>query len=335
MAKPRIFVSSTYYDLKHIRANIETFIKSFGYESVLFESGDITFSHDKPLDISCYSEIEKCHMQILIIGGSYGSSDSGSNISEEEKNDPYVKFNSITKLEFEAARKKGIPIYFFVENGVLAEYATYKKNRNNKTIKYAHVSSVNIFILLDEIYSLKEGNFIQGFDGFDDIANWLRSQWAGLMADFLSKQPDHLELLKINNSVQELSSITTSLKAYTEAILNNANPDKFEEVKNQDAIRVHNAIVRRFSKNPLIQYLITTYKPSINDKKLFEEFEKSKTLNDFLARVLSKDDIENFLPVNESVAIRDFKLLKESFKMTNDEAFLDVDESNEKTRKRK
>lgn len=41
--KPRIFVSSTYYDLKYIRNDLENFIKSFGYESVLFESGDIAF----------------------------------------------------------------------------------------------------------------------------------------------------------------------------------------------------------------------------------------------------------------------------------------------------
>ncbi|HAV1364053.1 DUF4062 domain-containing protein [Vibrio parahaemolyticus] len=36
MAKPRIFVSSTYYDLKHIRNSLEAFIDSFGYESVLY-----------------------------------------------------------------------------------------------------------------------------------------------------------------------------------------------------------------------------------------------------------------------------------------------------------
>lgn len=43
MARPRIFVSSTYYDLKHIRSAMEVFIDSMGYESVLFESGEIPF----------------------------------------------------------------------------------------------------------------------------------------------------------------------------------------------------------------------------------------------------------------------------------------------------
>ncbi|MBW2570128.1 MAG: DUF4062 domain-containing protein [Deltaproteobacteria bacterium] len=50
MAKPRIFVSSTYYDLKHIRAPLEIFIESLGYESILSEKGDIAYSPEQPLD---------------------------------------------------------------------------------------------------------------------------------------------------------------------------------------------------------------------------------------------------------------------------------------------
>jgi hypothetical protein len=34
MAKPRVFVSSTYYDLKHIRASLELFIESLGFEAI-------------------------------------------------------------------------------------------------------------------------------------------------------------------------------------------------------------------------------------------------------------------------------------------------------------
>ncbi len=73
MAKPRIFVSSTYYDLKHIRNSLEAFIEGFGYEPVLFESGDIPFRHNAPMDESCYSEISNCNMLVLIIGGRVGS----------------------------------------------------------------------------------------------------------------------------------------------------------------------------------------------------------------------------------------------------------------------
>ncbi|MDX2468997.1 MAG: DUF4062 domain-containing protein [SAR324 cluster bacterium] len=43
MARPRIFVSYTYYDLKHIRKSLESFIDNMDYEPVLFESGDVDF----------------------------------------------------------------------------------------------------------------------------------------------------------------------------------------------------------------------------------------------------------------------------------------------------
>lgn len=64
--KPRIFVSSTYYDLKHIRNNVERFVNQYGFEPVLFESGNVFFEHDKDLDISCYNEVKLCHMMVLI-----------------------------------------------------------------------------------------------------------------------------------------------------------------------------------------------------------------------------------------------------------------------------
>ncbi|MBK6634488.1 MAG: DUF4062 domain-containing protein [Chitinophagaceae bacterium] len=99
MAKPRVFVSSTYYDLKHIRRHIESFIKLMGYESVLFESGDIPFHHDQPLDESCYAEIDSCHILILIIGGKYGSvaSSDGTPKEIEHIDKVYDYYNSITK----------------------------------------------------------------------------------------------------------------------------------------------------------------------------------------------------------------------------------------------
>ena len=68
MAKPKVFVSSTYYDLRHIRAVLEAFIKQFGYDPVLFEKGAIPFQHDKTLEDNCLNEIEACDMLILIRG---------------------------------------------------------------------------------------------------------------------------------------------------------------------------------------------------------------------------------------------------------------------------
>ena len=42
--KPRIFISSTFYDLKYVREDISNFIKTHGFETVMFEDGDIGYT---------------------------------------------------------------------------------------------------------------------------------------------------------------------------------------------------------------------------------------------------------------------------------------------------
>ena len=68
MAKPRVFVSSTFYDLKHIRSSLDIFIESLGFEPILSEKGDIAYSPDHPLDESCYREVQTADIFVLIIG---------------------------------------------------------------------------------------------------------------------------------------------------------------------------------------------------------------------------------------------------------------------------
>lgn len=46
--KPRIFISSTFYDLKYIREDLANFVRSYGYEPVLFEDGDIGYVQEEP-----------------------------------------------------------------------------------------------------------------------------------------------------------------------------------------------------------------------------------------------------------------------------------------------
>ena len=50
MARPRVFISSTFYDLKYIRQDLENFVKQLGYEPVMNERGTITYEKDVPLE---------------------------------------------------------------------------------------------------------------------------------------------------------------------------------------------------------------------------------------------------------------------------------------------
>ncbi|THV56867.1 DUF4062 domain-containing protein [Flagellimonas alvinocaridis] len=186
MAKPRIFVSSTFYDLKHIRSSLDNFIETLGYESILSEKGDIAYSFDLPLDESCYREIENVDIFVLIIGGRYGTQASKEVKKPSKKF--FDRYESITKKEYEAAAKKDIPIYVLIESNVYNEYRTYLRNKTTTDINYAHVDSVNIFHFIEEILSKPRNNPIYSFEKFEQIESWLKEQWAGSFRELLNRK---------------------------------------------------------------------------------------------------------------------------------------------------
>jgi Domain of unknown function (DUF4062) len=306
MAKPRVFVSSTYYDLRHIRNNLEAFIEDLGYESVLYEDGDIPFLHDSALDISCYEEIKNCHILVLIIGGRYGSPTSEQDENSEEK----LKFyNSVTKKEYETARKTDIPIYVFIDKNVHSEYHTFKRNRTNKDIEYAHVDDVNIFKLIDDIYSQKRNNLIKDFDKFDDIASWLKDQWAGLFADFLSKKTKDKDLADLSTQVAGLKDLNSVLKNYSELIMEKLQPENFEQIIRSSNKTLRNRNISLFSKNRLIEYFLEQSPKGVGLQKLYDTFESSKNISELLSTLkFDKAFIDQMS--NHEMAIKDFKDIK-------------------------
>jgi hypothetical protein len=308
MAKPRIFVSSTYYDLKHIRNSIETFIIEMGYDPILFESGEIPFKSDLTLDESCYKEIQNSHMQVLIIGGKYGTPDSKTPVkTKTSKEDMYSFYNSITKNEYKTALDQGIPVYIFVEKQVLAEYDTYKNNRDNSTINYAHVDSINIFKLLDEIYAQRTGNYIKGFEKSDDITIWLKDQWAGIFADYLKRNQNTFELKTLSARINDLGNITGALKEYTEAIMRKIKPENFEKLIDEEDKKIEFEKALNFSRESMIDYLIKKGNSKDTKIQLYDKFKSADSLDEFIQKLNIIDNIkEDLLVHNRTLAEKDF-----------------------------
>lgn len=257
MAKPRIFVSSTYYDLKHIRASLSLFIDSLGYESILFEKGQIAFVSDDPLDISCYREAESADIFVLIIGGRYGSETSADKVLGDRTQ--YTDYNSITRKEYETASNNHIPTYILIEKGVYAEYRTYLLNKNNLNVEYAHVDNTNIFKLIDDIHSKPNNNPIFAFEKYNEIEEWLREQWAGIFKDFLIKRNNIKKLDSLQKQIKNLEMLNITLKNYLEALLKESNINerqamitqenqKIDELTIQDKIKSSEIYLYLFNK---------------------------------------------------------------------------------------
>ena len=148
--RPRIFVSSTFYDLKYIREDLANFIKLYDFESILFEDGDIGYTPGKKLDESCYEQMRTADMVILIIGGAYGSAASN------EKEDDFQEYMSVTRREFQIAINESIPVFVFIDVDVYVEYGFYENNydgieNKHQDLKFKATKNINVFRFIREI----------------------------------------------------------------------------------------------------------------------------------------------------------------------------------------
>lgn len=203
MAKPRVFVSSTYFDLKVVRADLERFIREVGYEPILFERGDIPYGRKNALEEYCYREITTCDILVAIVGGKYGTQ------SKDE-------IHSITQKELKTAVELDKQVYVFVERSVHAEMATYRINKDLKGFKPSSVNDVRIFQLLEEVYALPFGNPIEPFEISEDIIRYLKTQWAGLFQRLLQESTRQREISIIENLEATASTLNQLVTFLTE-----------------------------------------------------------------------------------------------------------------------
>lgn len=285
MAKPRIFVSSTYYDLKHIRASLELFVNSMGFEAILSEKGDIAFTSDRPLDESCYREVENADVFVLIVGGRYGSEASSS--TSVRSSDFFDRYESITKKEYQSATEKEVPVYVLVEKGVYAEYQTFTRNRDHRDITYAHVDSVNVFLLIDDILSKQRNNPLHTFERFSDIEFWLREQWAGLFRELLRRQAQQQQLAGLSQQVVQLRETNETLKKYLESVMLGAGKSESTKLIESEEKRLEDLRRRALRGNQWVKYVmrratakLPTVETALREASGFEDFARRFPMNE-------------------------------------------------------
>jgi hypothetical protein len=283
MSVPRIFVSSTYYDLKYVRSSLELFIRSLGYESILSEKGDIAYTPDSPLDESAYREVQNSDIYVLIIGGRYGTEASATRTTTPHTF--YERYESITKLEYKAAVERDIPSYILIERNVYAEYQTYRKNRENTTISYAHVDSVNVFQFIEELSAQPQNNPYHQFDKYSDIEDWLRLQWAGLFRELLNRRSTQKQLTSLSVQVANLAEVNTTLRNYLETVLQNVSPDKAAGIIEAERERLdEHELINKLMENETILPITSLYQVPLADVR--DALTSTNTLNEFLTMII-------------------------------------------------
>lgn len=228
MAKPRIFISSTYYDLKQTREDIANFLSSLGYEPVRNEEGSIAYGSEKELQEYCYKEIHNVDILISIIGGRFGS----------EAND---KQWSVSNKELLTALEDEKQVYIFIDKNVASEFRTYQKNRNIENIEYCYVDNPKIYEFVEKVNSLKRNNNIKTFETSADIQHYLKEQLAGLFHSLMEEKAKYREI----NLTNKLIASTKSLEELVQLLIN-ANKNNADEVKSM--LKTNHPAVRRISE---------------------------------------------------------------------------------------
>ena len=227
MAIPRVFISSTCYDLKHIRENLKYFVKTIGYEPVLSDDGDVYYSVDKNTHDACLTEVSTCQLFILIIGGRYGG---------EHQN----KEGSITNNEYREAVKNKTPIFALVESAVYSDHYTYQSNKKTnptfyEKITYSSIDNIKIFGFIDEVRKNSLNNAIVSFNNFSDIETYLKKQWAGMMYDLLAERSRNDNARITNRLIDDLTIAAKKSEELIKVLLRTTDiehaEDKISEIE--------------------------------------------------------------------------------------------------------
>lgn len=286
--KPRIFVSSTFYDLKYVREDLSNFIKAHDFEPIMFEDGDIGYTPGQALDGACYETMHSADMVLLIIGGNYGSP------AEGEVKDEFKEYISITRNEFKNAVNEGIPIYVFIDSKVYVEYEIYEANyeeieRGEIKINFKNVKNINVFRFIKEIKNL--GNLpITEFDKIIQIKDFLSKQWSDMFKKYLAILKDNKNDENIKSTVEDMNLLVRKMNLMLESmgkkILTENNSDEYDKVvASQRVIQMCNEINEEFTiqydeerdgtKKKIIEKLLDVLKEALS-KNIFKKLRYGK-----------------------------------------------------------
>lgn len=206
MARLRIFISSTCYDLDILRSELRPFISGLGYEPVMSDYSDVLYDPRLHTHDSCLKEVPSCDMVVLIIGSRFGgaaipAASSQLDFTDLEQQSTKAEILesrdklSITQLEALKAVEQSIPVYVFVDDKVMHDHHVYERNKDKvNIIDHIDFPSIQkrdtakyIFEFINFLTHRANNNGITGFSRLEEIRLHLLSQWSQLFQRLLSE----------------------------------------------------------------------------------------------------------------------------------------------------
>ncbi len=300
MAKPRIFISSTFYDLKQVRYDLEGFIKDMGYDPIMNDRGNIPYASDQALQDSCYDEVQRCDILVGIIGNKYGSS------SNEED-------YSVSMKEIKTAIKNNKQVFIFVDKTVLNENKLYMANKEKTDITYVAVDNINIHKFIEEIKGLSINNAMIPFESSNDITGYLREQFAGLFQRLLQEKASVTE----KTTYYDLKEMSNELKKIIMVL--DENSSNISDIFNGSLF------AQRYIARKIFEYIgLKKARVLVSNKSALDEilsnmnFSPIADVNDIYKYSKVTKDFEYILKINKNAFEEDGTIKNVKFKDVDD-----------------
>ena len=228
MPSPKIFLSSTCYDLGMVREQLRSFFIRLGYDPILSEYSDVLYDPRAHTHTSCIQEVPNADMVVVLIGSRFGgravpealdivdmerlveSSFDVTALSEPEK-------LSITQLEVLKAIDASVPVFAFVDEKVMHDHLVYQKNKDLvEKIKFPSIDKPEtakyIFEFINFLHHRNKGNSVIPFGRIEDIENHLLKQWGALFQKLLREQRDNShETRRMFTISEQIEDIKTAI----------------------------------------------------------------------------------------------------------------------------
>lgn len=228
MPSPKIFLSSTCYDLGMVREQLRSFFLRLGYDPILSEYSDVLYDPRTHTHTSCIQEVPNADVVVLLIGPRFGGRAVPEALgSIDIENLLKSSFDvtvlrepetlSITQLEVLKAIDATIPVFAFVDEKVMHDHYVYQKNKDiSEKIKFPSIekpeSARYIFEFINFLHFRNKGNSVISFSRIEDIETHLLKQWGALFQKLLREQRDHAyEARRMFTISEQIEDIKTAI----------------------------------------------------------------------------------------------------------------------------
>jgi hypothetical protein len=199
----KIFLSSTCYNLRDLRAEIEKFLVDSGNILLLSDRNNFPINPGIHRHDVCIENVAACDLFILVIDSRYGA---------EYYKDRNV---SITWAELREAIRTNRETIAFVRREVFDERQTCRHNqKKGNHFDPFYVDNIKIFDIIDEIQKNEIGIWLQQFDNSIDVKIKLNSIYATKQSPLNATQPN-LEVSAKDIPLAQFSGPTASFLSST------------------------------------------------------------------------------------------------------------------------